>query len=238
VIYLYMSYEDGTPNELDNGGELKFRIRSSKDHSVNPRKTGGHNWYMTKRIDCWFVDKNGFNWHGVLITGGMNDRVRCVRSTHDTEIVLLRYSHAHRVGNISPELDKPYLRWRDMESFMPFMPKNLRAENFVTEKQAEPKQSYSNLAPYWRGKKLYIYDGIDTSAFRLFNPPIVQSNVIEIEKNLIAVRTRWWCKENPSSRVWFFMKTKTGWKGVPYNQKVRNMLEIKLATQILTGGTE
>jgi len=236
VIYLYLVEKDGIPYELENGtGELRFRITSYRDHGKtnNWRAIGGHNWYMTKRVDVWFCDRNDFRWHGVLITGGQNDRTRCVRSIANTEYRL----QGHNASKRNPELDNPYLKWADMNRFAINNRIALRGCNGIIGREVAGKQSYSEkeLRPIVK-KSIIAMDG--THYCENFHKPIVQSEAIRLTPKLYAIRTRWWCKENPGSRVWFFQKTKTSWKEVPYSKKIRGLLEMNLATQVLTGGND
>jgi hypothetical protein len=168
----------------------------------------------------------------------MNDRVRCTLNKQDTEHELARSRDSKR----SPELDRPYLKWADMNEFI----KNHRTvwtEDHLLGESATPKETYTaeELRPVVRKwvteqDRLMAFDSV--SYCEDFHKPIIQSEPIQLTDKLWAIRTRWWCKENPSSAVWFFQKTKTSWKEVPYNKRVREILEMNLATQVLTGGQE
>ena len=62
-----------------------FRSRS---HGRGDWDNGGHNWYMTTRIDVWFEMPDGYCWWGALITAGYNCTFRVRRTKHSPVIAL------------------------------------------------------------------------------------------------------------------------------------------------------
>lgn len=45
---------------------------------------GRHNWWGVNRIDVWF-DFEGYIWHGVQLSGGCNETIRCKRTKRKSD---------------------------------------------------------------------------------------------------------------------------------------------------------
>lgn len=68
-------------SDWKNTVTLPRRAFYVKSHGKGRYGTGGHNWHMTTRFDVWFTHPHdGFEWHGVLITGGYNATFRTRRT--------------------------------------------------------------------------------------------------------------------------------------------------------------
>lgn len=63
---------------------------------------------------------------------------------------------------------------------------------------------------------------------------VVDSEIMLLYENVYIVRSRWLSRYHSSSAVWLYQKLESGWKRIRLNKEIRSIMNMRLATLVLT----